>query len=403
MTLSADGDLTVTPHTIDIAQPERKTELTGTLRRITQACGRAPGTVLREWMGTSFGPGKLTFDEYIALGLYDADRFAGADLRSFVGLRVSQDIWRQVNFRTDLYGMVHNKVGMSAILQAHGFATIPILALYAATGAQATSGALHSRQALRAFLTQTACYPLFGKPIDGRQSLGTAGLARYDARDDALIGHDGRATPLEDYIDDIVAHYGNGYLFQRHVSPHPDTREICGDRLSTVRVLTLHKDDGPIVLRACEKIPGGANAADNFWREGNLLARIDRESAKRTHAISGHGLSLRQHSHHPDNGAAIVGTCVPNWRQVCDLALDGARLLKDLPLIGWDIAPTQEGAVIVEVNYSPDLLMPQMADCRGILDAEMRAALEHGKRAEKAYLRDLRRQRRESLRPSFIG
>ncbi len=258
-------------------------------------------------------------------------------------------------------------------------------------------------KSLRAFLTGPAPYPLFGKPIDGTQSLGTAGFVRYDGQAGALIGHDGRATPLDAYIDDIVAHYGTGYLFQRHVSPHPDTRAICGDRLSTVRVLTLHKPDGPVVLRACEKIPGGGNVADNFWREGNLLARIDRESGQRTGAISGHGLRLREHGHHPDNDAAIAGTAVPNWPQVRALALEGARLIQDLPLIGWDIAPTEDGAVIVEVNCSPDLLMPQMADCRGILDAEMRAALERGRQAEKTYLRDLRRQRRESLRLSFIG
>jgi hypothetical protein len=59
---------------------------------------------------------------------------------------------------------------------------------------------------------------------------------------------------------------------------------------------------------------------------------------------------------------------VPNWHDVTELALDGAKLLDELPLVGWDVAPVDGGAVLVEANVTPDLLIHQIADRRGILD-----------------------------------
>jgi glutathione synthase/RimK-type ligase-like ATP-grasp enzyme len=40
-------------------------------------------------------------------------------------------------------------------------------------------------------------------------------------------------------------------------------------------------------------------------------------------------------------------------------------------LLGWDIAPVESGAVVVEVNHLPDFRLHQIADRRGILDAAL--------------------------------
>ena len=58
------------------------------------------------------------------------------------------------------------------------------------------------------------------------------------------------------------------------------------------------------------------------------------------------------------------------------LALEGARLMRHVPLIGWDIAPAENGPIIVEMNETPDFFLVQFADRRGILDDEFRAFME---------------------------
>ena len=145
---------------------------------------------------------------------------------------------------------------------------------------------------------------------------------------------------------------------------------MCGDRLATVRLMTIWSQGEPKLLRACFKIPAGSNTADNFWRPGNLLARLDLDTGRIGRVVRGTGIGLEELTHHPDTGAPLVGTEVPNWAALTEAALEGARLLKHVALIGWDIAPVDAGAVIVELNQTPDFLLPQLADRRGMLDID---------------------------------
>lgn len=401
MALSAEGDVGAAPQTIEISQPKQSNNLTDMLRQVAATSGRTAGSLIGDFVRTSFGPGKLSFDEYVAFGLYDTARYAGTDIRSFIGLRVMQDIWQTANYRFDLYGLVENKIAMSALLEAHGFPTIPITALFSSTAGYPSAKSLHTKEALKEFLSVETHYPLFGKPMDGQQSLGSASFARYDDKARALVRANGQTTPLDAYVDDVATHYGSGYILQPRVLPHPDTAALCGERLATVRVVTIHGADGPRIVRVCEKIPAGTNVADNYWRAGNLLVQLDPATGARGRAISGKGFQMAEHSHHPDSGAAIGGTTVPNWHAVCELALEGARLLENTALIGWDIAPVERGAVIVEVNGTPDLTLPQLADSRGILDSEMRSFLEERRKSKKAWERWLAADRQNNLRASF--
>jgi glutathione synthase/RimK-type ligase-like ATP-grasp enzyme len=60
--------------------------------------------------------------------------------------------------------------------------------------------------------------------------------------------------------------------------------------------------------------------------------------------------------------------------------MDGAKLLEALPLVGWDIAPVDSGALLVEANVTPDFQIHQLADRRGMLDAAFTSFLRQRKR-----------------------
>jgi hypothetical protein len=181
-------------------------------------------------------------------------------------------------------------------------------------------------------------------------------------------------------VAEILQHYADGYVFQRFVTPHPAIRALCGDRLPTIRIVTLNADGNPKVFRACWKIPAGANVADNYWRDGNLLARIDVAQGKVLQVMSGTGLGLAHHTVHPDSKLEMIGFQIPHWDAMVATVTEGARLMRHVPLIGWDAAALESGPVIVEMNERPDFLLPQLADARGVLDAELTEALEIQKR-----------------------
>ncbi|MGH7124230.1 MAG: sugar-transfer associated ATP-grasp domain-containing protein [Stellaceae bacterium] len=385
---------------IDVKRPRQEVALAPTLQRIAAECGTSLFGLVKDYAKLAFGPGRLAFDEYLALRLFDPRTYSGADKRAFVGLTRSRKIWGTANFRVENFALVENKIAADALFAAYGFRTTPTQALFCNRVATQSSRLLRSEAELTGFLRDPDRYPLFAKPLDGFQSLGSASIDRYDRASDCLITVSGQSLPLPKFVADVNANYGQGYLLQRRVSPHQAVRAICGDRLATVRLLTTMSEDGPRIIRACWKIPAGAHGADNFWRSGNLLAQLDLESGRLLRVIRGVGMSLEEVTHHPDSGAELIGAVVPNWAEVTMTALEAAKVLPDLKLIGWDIAPVDEGAVLVELNHTPDFILPQLADRRGILDAAFKRFLAE---CEQLSLKWSRQQRAGSKRHALDG
>jgi len=371
-----------------------------TLQRMATECGTTLFGLVKDFAKLAFGQGRLTFDEYLALRLFDPRIYAGADKRAFVGLTASRKIWLEANFRVEHFGLVENKIAADALFAAYGFRTTPTMAIFCNQIAMPSPRLLCTEAALREFLCDPSHYPLFAKPAGGLQSLGSASIDRYDTALDCLITVSGRQLALEKFTADVSQNYGAGYLLQHRVSPHAEVRSICGDRLATVRLLTVMSHGAPRLIRACWKIPAGGHGADNFWRAGNLLAQLDLATGRVLRVVRGVGMSLEEVTHHPDTGAALIGATVPNWTAVTGTALEAAKVLPDLNLIGWDIAPVDGGAVLVELNQTPDFILPQLADRRGILDEEFQRFLTECRQLARGWRRELRAHVR---RPALDG
>ena len=366
----------------DVAEPGL--DLAATLRAITTKHGKTYQRLLLDLAKASFGPGRLSYDEFIGLRLFDDAWLAGADITQFVGLDAERRLWIAANNNSEWWGVMRNKLAVTTLLGGYGFPVIPTLALYSDAVCMRGIPILREPAALADFLRGARDYPLFGKPIDSQRSLGSIALEAYDRATDSLIAGPDRKIPVEDFAAAVAEHYKGGYIFQRRISPHAGVRAVAGDRLATVRAITILTEQGPQLLRALWKIPAGDNVADNFWRSGNLLATLDLETGRVVRVVRGSGLGLEEVTHHPDTGAALVGVEVPNWREIVGLALEAASTLAEVPLIGWDMAAVEGGALIVEPNFTPDFFMTQLADRRGMLDARFNAFLAGRKLAARA-------------------
>ena len=343
-----------------------------------QRCGKTPVQMMCEFAKLAFGPGKLSFEEYFALGVHD-HKGGPLDAMAFVGLKGAREIWRTMNFDQTWTGVTDDKLAADAMFRGLGFAVPNTVAVYSTKKKLPAYKVLNSAESLAAFLQQPSNYPLFGKPNDSLQSLGSASLASYDAATNSLVTTQGETIALDAFVTEILENYSAGYLFQARLKPHPEVRAMCGNRAATVRVMTVMRKTGPEVLGALWKIPAGLNAADNFWRQGNLLAQLDLETGRVRRVVCGAGLDAQEVEAHPDTGAKLIGMQVPDWRKLIDVALDAHRFLSNIGLIGWDIAPCETGPVIVEPNCTPDFALPQIAERRGALDDRLKALIAEKK------------------------
>lgn len=375
---------------LDVSHAVEGPPLAGQLAQISKASGLSPTAIALTFARLARGPGKLSFKDFIRLRLFDRAISAATPVSEFVGQRRNLEICHTVNYRHDWYGLMSDKVALSSYLATYGLPTIGLAAIYAPNLGAGAPPVLSNREMLESFLTTPGNFPLFGKPVEGIQSLGSIALRRWQNGQRELEATDGRRIPLEQIVSEIEAHYRSGYIFQPLMSPHPRVGELCGQRLASVRVLTALTEAGPKVMRACWKVPAGCNMADNYWRAGNLLAQIDLNSGRVLRATSGAGIDTILHERHPDTGTPLIGFEIPHWDEVQGLALRGARLMRHMPLIGWDIAPTESGPVIVEMNQTPDCFLVQFADRRGILDAEFRAFMDFQAKNAAAHVKAMK-------------
>src|SRR5262249_30656349 len=147
----------------------------------------------------------------------------------------SRRIWGEANYRQDWYGLAADKIASCSFLAAYGLPVIPILKILSTRLDIASPKLARNAEELSAFLREAQHYPLFGKPTDAFQSLGSASLDAYDAASDSVVLLGGKRIALGAFVADLMQHYAGGYLFQKRVAPHPEARQICGERLPTVR------------------------------------------------------------------------------------------------------------------------------------------------------------------------
>jgi hypothetical protein len=137
-------------------------------------------------------------------------------------------------------------------------------------------------------------------------------------------------------------------ILQPRITNHRELQALSGKGLSTVRVLTMRDTSGVIeVALACFRMAVGSLVADNF-AAGGLASPVALDDGRLGVAVfkSRPGIFIA----HPDTGAIIAGRTLPHWSEVKRLVLAAHQEFKALPSIGWDIAITDNGPVIVEGN-----------------------------------------------------
>ena len=160
-----------------------------------------------------------------------------------------------------------------------------------------------------------------------------------------------------------------GLIIQERLFNHPNI-SLCNRSpgLCTLRVNTFldGKKPGPSLLFYIMKIPVGGNVTDNFsmGTSGNLIAFGDHDSGvlRGARALHPSGAGLATIRSHPDSGHDIDGYAIPMWHEAVELARHAHVFFREFGTLGWDMAVTERGPVILEANpwWDPPLYAPQI-------------------------------------------
>jgi hypothetical protein len=148
-------------------------------------------------------------------------------------------------------------------------------------------------------------------------------------------------------------------VVQERVRNHPDLVRLSGaEGLQTVRIVSVVGRDGTVsLLNAFFKPIVGRNEVDNFRHgsTGNLLAAVRLEDGMLADAVGfapkGGILEIPTH---PETGMAFRGFRLPFWEEALALVRKAALAFVPVRMIGFDVALTPAGPVLIEGNYWPD-------------------------------------------------
>ncbi len=151
-------------------------------------------------------------------------------------------------------------------------------------------------------------------------------------------------------------------VIQARIENHPLLCKLSGtSALQTVRVVTfMDAANTPRILFATLKIISGENLFDNFefGRSGNLVGNVDIDTGEINSVVGvdDDGIGLVAVSHHPSAGEPFENFQLPDWGAVCPLVKEAATAFLPLITIGWDVALTPDGPMLIEGNNTWDPL-----------------------------------------------
>ncbi|MDD4890413.1 MAG: sugar-transfer associated ATP-grasp domain-containing protein [Phycisphaerae bacterium] len=299
--------------------------------------------------------------EAFRLGLLNPD-LPNIPSESFISRKNLTKLQKMLNPEPLAAGL-RNKVTFYRRCETAGLPSPPVYAvMFPGTVGWASDGSRLGGEAdWLSYLSERIPGEFFVKPVAESHGNGVELFTRDAA---AFRDHRGKRFSPRELHGWLVRGAGEqGMILQQRVRMHPSLAELGRtEYVQTARVNTLL--DSPTecrVIHAHVRLIVGDRVCDNSEFAGlvdNLQIMLDpatgRGVAGVTYRRSVPG--FRPLTAHPVTGQRVADLQVPDWPRVCDLACRAAFVFYPMRAIGWDVAVTPDGPVLLEGNVAWDPL-----------------------------------------------
>ncbi|MET1027328.1 MAG: sugar-transfer associated ATP-grasp domain-containing protein [Dongiaceae bacterium] len=330
--------------------------------------GKSISRQLLEIAGLSFRHG-LDAQAYYMFELYRArHRLAAAGY--LTRFETKNGLFRAINdlfpkLQADHRSELGDKLLFAERAAEHGVACVPILAV-----------AEQGEVSLRATTENALRCDLFVKPRRNKGAKGT-GLYLY-LGGDIHLAPDGRQLSRPALLEQVAAQSAErSLMIQPRLVNHPLLRDLAGQSLLAIRLITcMDADRRPVVTHAMLRIlcmlepdwPTKIELAAEIDLDTGMLGQVTADKKE---------LAVAWLDVHPITEAEIAGRVIPCWDEVKAQVLRAHGAFSDRFIIGWDIACTPDGPVVLEGNSYPDVEFLQRVHRRPIGRSPMAPHLMH--------------------------
>lgn len=327
----------------------------------------SPVRVLQNWLN-AYGKEKFSAHEIHFYGL--ADPCHGANrLQRYVSKEMADRFYRKHNPAPAVVNIADKFCFTQLCLRNHLATPLTLGLFHNGTFQKIDSALLQTPAELAAFIHALPPGEYLLKPNNGMLGLGMSVLKKQA---DGSLNYQNQKPNIDDFFQNLtqmeasLASYKKnvavveqdfqGILLQPRVENHPDITRLTGFKmLQTVRICTHVTADNQVeMLFAFMKLAGSEGLADafNLGKTGNMLAEIDPANGRlrKVHAMDQQQEYLVQVDQHPVTQANLLEFTVPHWETCKQLAEQVSLAFLPLRAVGWDIAITEQGPMVLEGN-----------------------------------------------------
>lgn len=182
-----------------------------------------------------------------------------------------------------------------------------------------------------------------------KQAAGTYGVGFYKITFDGndYFANNQRYSRKE--LSSLISGLDN-YIITEYVIMHPELAKINPNAVNTVRVTLINEHgNDPIIPFAFWRIGTKKSGSVDNVAQGGMVCKVDVKTGR---FYDGQVLVDHVYSDvkvHPDSGVELEGY-LPNWSIVINELINISNYLPQLKWLGFDIAITEDGFKIIEIN-----------------------------------------------------
>lgn len=233
-----------------------------------------------------------------------------------------------------------NKLNLYYEFQKRGISTVPVLAVFDSKSRMFYNPDSRKNVNEQDLLSQLSDNEkLFIKPVDGQGGYGILVLKRKNG----VITYNGKC------VSSIISLLNSTtYVVQKGIVQREDLMLVNSTSVNTLRVVTQLQKDKARVKVCVMRIGRDGKDVDNS-AQGGLSVQINIDDGHfypTATAEHGGGVLLK----HPDSNFYFKDGILTGWKEIKVQLEKYASLIPELPEIAWDVALTDDGVVIIELN-----------------------------------------------------
>lgn len=153
-----------------------------------------------------------------------------------------------------------------------------------------------------------------------------------------------RETNLKEFAEKTA---GSTYLIQNQLQQHDSINKINASCVNSIRIITImgSKSRRPQIFGHYMRF-GGGDAVNDNRATGGLGVAISDDGHLNEYGVGHHAVSKI----HPKTKVPFFGKEIPFWGEVKELVTKAHSLVPEIKTIGWDVAITPNGPVLIEGN-----------------------------------------------------